>query len=58
MTTGNFEDQDLASLQERVSLLEFEASRRDVIDRIRSVILGLPDDVYEAVLEAIAEGAD
>ena len=52
MTTGNFKDQDLARLQERVSLLEFEASRRDVIDRIRTVIQGLPDDDYEVVLEA------
>ena len=48
-------DQDVARLQERVSLLEFEASRRDVVDRIRTVIQGLPDDDYKAVLEAISE---
>ena len=55
MTTGNFKDQDLARLQERVSLLEFEASRRDVIDRVRTVILELSDDDYEAVLEGVSE---
>ena len=48
-------DQEVASLQERVSQLEFEVSRRDVIDRIRTVIHGLPDEDYEAVLEAVAE---
>ena len=48
-------DQDVARLRERISQLEFEASRRDVIDRIRTVILGLSDDDYEAVLEAIVE---
>jgi PAS domain S-box-containing protein len=55
MTTGSFEDQDLASLQERITHLEHEVFRRDVIDRVRTVILELPDDDYEAVLEAISE---
>ena len=56
MPTGNSKDQEITRLQERVSQLEFEASRRDVTDRIRTVIHALSDDDYGPVLEEITKG--
>ena len=51
-------EQDLTSLRERVSQLESEASRIGAIARVRTVILKLADDDYDAVLESVVEALE
>jgi hypothetical protein len=42
---GNSDD-DVAALQKRILALEFDVTRRDVIDRIRMVIQQLTEEDY------------
>jgi hypothetical protein len=39
-------DDDVAALQTRILALEFDVTRRDVIDRIRMVIQQLTEEDY------------